>query len=315
MANILNFMQKNKISYHFFYNFVAQFMKMMKKIAIITALALLLASCSSLTKEQSRTMFVTIPPLQHLVEEITCGDFDVEILVPEGASPESYEPTSQQIAKLSDAELVFEIGLIDFEKSLVRHVENSERLVNLAEGITTIKGSCSHHHHGHDHNHSHGVDPHIWTSPRALGTMVGNISAALRTAYPDSTKYFDAAERVAARLQELDRECGEKIAASGTKAIMIYHPAYTYLARDYAIEQVTIEQEGKEPTPRQLTELVDKARTMDIKRIVHQPQYSPDKLRSIASEIGAEVIVCDPLSRDIEREIRRVVELISNGNE
>lgn len=314
MANILNFMQKNKISYHFFYNFVAQFMKTMKKISIIATLALILTSCGGKIEESTRTIFVTIPPLQQLVSEITCGDFAVEILVPEGASPETYEPTSQQIAKLNDAELVFETGLINFEQSLVRHVGNGERVVNLSNGIELIEGSCSHHHH-HGHNHSHGIDPHIWTSPRALGTMVNNITEALRSAYPDSTKYFDAAERVTTRLKALDQECGEKIAASQTKAIMIYHPAYTYLARDYSIEQITIEKEGKEPTPRQLKELVDKAQTLNIKRIFHQPQYSPNKLRSIAEEIGAEVVVCDPLSRDIEAEIRKVVDLISRGNE
>ena len=247
------------------------------------------------------------------MSEVTCGDFEIEILVPEGASPESYEPTSQQIAKLSDAEFIFEIGLIDFEKNLTRHIDNSSRLVNLSEGIELIEGSCSHHHHGH--HHSHGVDPHIWTSPRALAHMVRNIESALRTTYPDSAKYFDATERITARLEALDKACAERIEASGTKAIMIYHPAYTYLARDYAIEQITIEQEGKEPTPRQLTTMIEKARTMGIKRIFHQPQYSPDKLRSIAEEISAEIVVCDPLSRDIEAEINKVVELITRSNE
>ena len=313
MANILIFVQKNKISYHFFYNFVAQRYKIMKKISIITFIALLFVACSGKTAEQGRTIFVTIPPLQQLVDEITCGDFEVEILVPEGASPESFEPTSQQIAKLNDAELVFEIGLINFEQNLVRHIDNSERVVNLSEGIELIAGSCSHHH--HHCNHSHGIDPHIWTSPRALSTMVANITTALRTAYPDSTKYFEAAEGITERLEALDKECGAMLEASGTKAIMIYHPAYTYLARDYSIEQITIELEGKEPTPRQLKELVDKARELGIKRIFHQPQYSPAKLRSIADEIGAEVVVCDPLSRDIEKEITKVVKLISEGDE
>ena len=285
----------------------------MKKVIAILSLCLVIVGCSSTKRTDNKSIFVTIPPLQKLVSEVTCGDFEVEILVPEGASPESYEPTSQQIAKLSDAEFIFEIGLIDFEKNLTRHIDNSSRLVNLSEGIELIEGSCSHHHHGH--HHSHGVDPHIWTSPRALAHMVRNIESALRTTYPDSAKYFDATERITARLEALDKACAERIETSDTKAIMIYHPAYTYLARDYAIEQITIEQEGKEPTPRQLTTMIEKARTMGIKRIFHQPQYSPDKLRSIAEEIDAEIVVCDPLSRDIEAEINKVVELITRSNE
>ena len=285
----------------------------MKKVIAILSLCLVIVGCSSTKRTDNKSIFVTIPPLQKLVSEVTCGDFEIEILVPEGASPESYEPTSQQIARLSDAEFIFEIGLIDFEKSLTRHIDNSSRLVNLSEGIELIEGSCSRHHHGH--HHSHGVDPHIWTSPRALAHMVRNIESALRTTYPDSAKYFDATERITARLEALDKACAERIETSDTKAIMIYHPAYTYLARDYAIEQITIEQEGKEPTPRQLTTMIEKARTMGIKRIFHQPQYSPDKLRSIAEEIDAEIVVCDPLSRDIEAEINKVVELITRSNE
>lgn len=285
----------------------------MKKIIFTLIWALIIASCSSPKRTGEPTIFVTIPPLKALVEEITAGDFKVEVLVPEGASPESYEPTAQQIAALKDAELVVKIGLIDFERSLTKNIDDQERIVNLSEGIELIEGSCSHHHHGH--HHSHGIDPHIWTSPRALRTMIHNLDGKLHDTFPDSTKYCDKAQQVLARLASLDSYCGSLLNSSDVKAIMIYHPAYTYLARDYAIEQITIEHEGKEPTPRQLTELVDKGRKMGIKRIFHQPQYSPDKLQSIAEEIGAEVVMCNPLSENIELEIRNVVEQIARSNE
>jgi zinc transport system substrate-binding protein len=96
---------------------------------------------------------------------------------------------------------------------------------------------------------------------------------------------------------------------------MIYHPAYTYYARDYGIEQIAIEHDGKEPTPKQLTALCNEGERLGIDVIFHQPQYSADKLRSIAEELGAEVIMTDPLSFDIESEIRRVVDIIAKQNE
>lgn len=293
-----------------FYNFATTIDETMKKFLLIATLALLSVACATQKSgDNEKTIFVTIAPLQHLAEELTCGDFSVELLVKQGASPETFEPTSSDIARLSDAELVFSTGLISFEHSLTHNL--GDMVVDLSEGITTLGGTCSHHH----CNHSHGIDPHIWTSPRELRTMVGNMHRALMSHYPDSTKYYDAAERIIARIDSLDSYCQARLGDGTKRAIMIYHPAYTYLAHNYNIEQIAIENEGKEPTAKHLIELVERGRQMGIRTIFHQPQYSASKLRSIADELNAEIVVTDPLSFDIESEIRRVVDLISKDNE
>lgn len=282
----------------------------MKRFLQIATIALLSVACATQKSgDNEKTIFVTIAPLQHLAEELTCGDFSVELLVKQGASPETFEPTSSDIARLSDAELVFSTGLISFEQSLTHNI--GDRVVDLSKGITTLGGTCSHHH----CNHSHGIDPHIWTSPRELRTMVGNMHRALMSHYPDSTKYNDAAGRIIARLDSLDSYCQARLGDGTKRAIMIYHPAYTYLAHNYNIEQIAIENEGKEPTAKHLIELVERGRQMGIRTIFHQPQYSASKLRSIADELNAEIVVTDPLSFDIEAEIRRVVDLIAKDNE
>lgn len=293
-----------------FYNFATTIDEIMKKIILIATTALLFATCATQKSgDNEKTIFVTIAPLQHLAEELTCGDFSVELLVKQGASPENFEPTSSDIARLNDAEMVFSTGLISFEHSLTHNI--GDRLINLSEGIATLGGTCSHHH----CNHSHGIDPHIWTSPRELSTMVGNMHRALMSYYPDSTKYNDAAERIVARLDSLDSYCRAQLGDGKKRAIMIYHPAYTYLANNYNIEQIAIENEGKEPTAKHLVELIERGRKMGVRAIFYQPQYSADKLRSIAEELGAEVIMTDPLAFDIESEIRRVVDIISEQNE
>lgn len=293
-----------------FYNFVTTIIENMKRFLQISTIALLSVACATQkTGDNEKTIFVTIAPLQHLAEELTCGDFSVELLVKQGASPETFEPTSSDIARLSSAEMVFSTGLISFEQSLTHNI--GARVINLSEGITTLGGTCSHHH----CNHSHGIDPHIWTSPRELRTMVGNMHRALMSHYPDSTKYNDAAGRIIARLDSLDSYCQAHLGDGTKRAIMIYHPAYTYLAHNYNIEQIAIENEGKEPTAKHLIELVERGRQMGIRTIFHQPQYSAGKLRSIADELNAEIVVTDPLSFDIEAEIRRVVDLIAKDNE
>lgn len=284
----------------------------MKKIILFILLILLVCGCSS-PKDASgeKTIYVTITPLKAIVEEITCGDFDVEVVVPDGASPETYEPTAKQLAKINEAQLIFSIGLIDFERAIIERIDNRERVVELYHGIDILEGSCSH---GHHHHH-HGTDPHIWTSPKSLRTMVETIGNTLVGEFPDKTEYAEAADKLLSRIEGLDAYCQESIERSDVKAMMIYHPAYTYYARDYGIEQIAIEHDGKEPTARQLMSLINKSQTFGINTILYQPQYSVDKVKPIAHEIGAQAVVTNPLAVDIIAEIERVTDIICERNE
>ena len=278
----------------------------MQKIATFIICTLLTIGCATKSESDKKTIYVTITPLQSIIQEITMGDFDVEVIVPKGASPETFEPTPKQVTAFSDAEFIFSTGLIDFEQSLVQRIGGDAEVVNLSKDIELIAGSCSH----GNHQHKHGVDPHIWTSPRALRTMVTNAHAAIMAHYPDSLKYTNATEQLLQRLDTLDNFCATRIETEGVEAMMIYHPAYTYYARDYGIEQIAIEHDGKEPSLRQTTALIEKAKEHGVKAILRQPQYSEDKVRAIANDTGAEIITTDPLSEDILSEIERVTEII-----
>ena len=278
----------------------------MQKITILLISILFLVGCGGKIEDNRKTIFVTITPLQSLIDEITMGDFDVEVIVPKGASPETFEPTPKQVTSFSDAEFIFSTGLIDFEQSLIKRIDGKVELVNLSKDIELIAGSCS----CGNHHHKHGIDPHIWTSPRALRTMVTNAHDAIIAHYPDSVKYTEATERLLGRIADIDNYCATRIEAAGVDAIMIYHPAYTYFARDYGIEQIAIENDGKEPSLRQTTALIERAKEHNIKSILRQPQYSEDKVRAIATDVGAEIVTTDPLSEDILGEIKRVTEII-----
>jgi zinc transport system substrate-binding protein len=278
----------------------------MQKIATFIICALLIVGCTTKSDSDKKTIFVTITPMQSIIEEITAGDFDIEVIVPKGASPETFEPTPKQVTSFSDAEFIFSTGLIDFEQSLIERISGDAEVVNLSKGIELIAGSCSH----GNHQHKHGVDPHIWTSPRALRTMVTNAHKAIMAHYPDSVKYTEATGRLLERIDALDTYCATRIKAEGVEAMMIYHPAYTYYARDYGIEQIAIEHDGKEPSLRQTTALIEKAKEHGVKAILRQPQYSEDKVRAIANDAGAEIITTDPLAEDILGEIERVTEII-----
>ncbi len=281
----------------------------MKKISIHIILSLLLCSCiDNRQGEQNSSIYVSIVPLASLVERITCEDFEVKVVVPSGSSVESYELTPQKLIDINNSQLILSTGLLEFERAILGRISAKERVVDLSQGVELIEGSCNHNH----HNHSHGVDPHTWTSPRELRVMASNCYDAVAKLYPDSAKYREAYLKLDEELTELDRECRAKVSTSGVKSIFIYHPALTYYARAYGVEQVSIESDGKEPSAKHLSEIIKRGRSEGIERVLYQVEYPRSSVEIVASDIGAEAVVIDPLSVDIILHIQYITDIITS---
>ena len=277
----------------------------MRKIYITLLIAILCGGCTSRRPADGEPLYVSILPLRSLVQGIVGDDFDIEVLVPPGASPETFEPTPRQFVGLNKARMVFNVGLIDFENTLLAKVEDQEKVVNLSRGIELIAGTCSHGSHGH--THTHGIDPHVWTSPRALQKMAENAYEAIRKAYPDSVKYETNYRLLQQELKALDERTAARIAASDVEYFIIYHPALTYYARDYGLRQIAIEADGKEPSAKQLTQIIRQAREDGVRRILYQSQFPASAVEVIARDIDAQYVEVDPLREDVIEEITGII--------
>ena len=276
----------------------------------MAAAAALLSSCGGERRpDGDGTMYVTIAPLTEVVATITGGDFAVEVLVPAGASPETFEPTPRQVIALNSTQAVFAVGLLDFERALTSRIADASKVVDLSRGIEPIAGSCAHEHHGH--RHAHGIDPHVWTSPRQLLTMTDNAYEAIRELYPDSVKYRSNYLVYRDKLRHLDAWCANTCAACRQRCFVVFHPALTYFARDYGIEQIAVEHEGKEPSARQLGEVIERARQSGVRRVFYQSQFPRSTVETVASDIGAECVEIDPLAADVTDNIMRITRLIT----
>ena len=313
-----------------------------------------LCSCAQPVQPEEETLYVSILPLKSIVGGIVGDDFDVRVLVPAGASPETFEPTPRQFVDLNRARLIFNVGLIDFETTLLGKIEARDKVVDLSRGIDLIAGSCSHAHgkvaradephaaamseeqqtagshaaatpgerqlagshaatpapQAHGHSHAHGIDPHIWTSPRALQRMAANAYEAIHALWPDSVKYTENHARLQEQLAALDARTAGKIAASGVRYFIIYHPALTYYARDYGLQQVAIEDDGKEPSARALARLIEQARRDSVRTIFYQSQFPASAVEVIARDIEAQSVAIDPLKEDVIANIDSLTDLI-----
>ncbi|MCK4891224.1 MAG: zinc ABC transporter substrate-binding protein, partial [Candidatus Pacebacteria bacterium] len=94
------------------------------------------------------------------------------------------------------------------------------------------------------------------------------------------------------------------------KKILVFHPAFGYLARDYGFEQIAIEIDGKEPSAENLANIIDTAKEENIKTIFVQKQFSQKSAEAIAKQIGGSVVPLDPLADDYVENLRRIVEEI-----
>ena len=277
----------------------------MNKAIFSLLIAGFLSACSPQPASQEKTLYVSILPMRSLVKEIVGEDFRIEVLVPPGASPETFEPTPRQFIGLNEAQLVFNVGLLEFETALLDKIEDRTKIVDLSRGIVRIEGSCAHAgRNGSDH--AHGVDPHVWTSPRALQRMAENAYEAIHARWPDSAKYTANHARLQEELRQLDLRTAEKIARSGIRYFIIYHPALTYYARDYGLRQA----DGKEPSAKRLTALIRQARKDGIGRILYQNQFPVSVVETIARDIGAECTEIDPLREDAIANIDSITDLI-----
>lgn len=252
--------------------------------------------------EDSRPVVaVSVPPQAYFVERLADDWVRIEVMIPPGTSPHTHEPDIAQVRAVGDAKLYVMVGhpSFPFERTWLARLlaqNPTVRVVDCGAGLETLQG-----------------DPHLWLSPRAVRSFVPKIAAALIDLLPERREEID--KREAEFLDEIDRLDADirSLLGGGGKRFFVFHPAWGYFARDYGLEQVPIEVDNKEPDPRQVAALIQRARREKVRVIFVQPQFSKRSAELIAREIGAKVVVVDPLARDWEANLRRAAAAFGEG--
>ncbi len=266
-------------------------------------------------KEKSgnkQTVSVSILPQKYLVEKIAGDYLQVNVMIPPGMSPETCDLSTEQLKKLYDSDICFTIGHLPFELTHLAPVIKQRkdiRIINHSEGIKLLSGSCGHqHHNGHEHS---GVDPHIWSSPRYVAQMAQQIFKALSEQYPTQKEKFEEGYKTLSKeIETVKEKADSALNEKRGSMFLIYHPALTYLADDYGLQQVAIENEGKEPNPAHLKHIIDLAKEKNIRIIFIQSQFDKNNALSVAKEIGGEVIPIDPLAENWTEEINKLIKVL-----
>ena len=303
----------------------------MKKSYLLILIALLVLSCKqggrqSKTEDGKPVITVTIEPLRYFTEAIAGDRFTVTSMVPKGSSPETYDPTPQQLVDLARSKAYFRIGYIGFEQTWMdKLTDNAPHLqfFDMSQDVDLIfDDSHVHHHHGEEghteeeHQHEEiGVEPHIWNSTANAEIIAGNIMNALCTIDKGNEEvYIERYKALCRQIEHTDSLIRQELATPGAdRAFMIYHPALSYFARDYGLHQIPIEAGGKEPSPTHLRELINTCRDEKVHVIFVQPEFDRRNAEIIAKQTGTRVVDITPLSYDWEAEMLKTARALKES--
>ena len=290
--------------------------------------SLLLGLLVSTSAQSSKPTIVTsIHPLYALAQEVAGDNAEVVRLLPPGASPHTFDPTPQDVAQLSEADLiVLNGGLDEWVLDLVDASGTNAAVLEVLsdlefDPITGEEHDAHEGEEGHgeeehsedehsedeqgeeteeaadDHDHS-GVNPHVWLDPTLMADAVPLIAERLAEIDPENAAAYRAnGEALIAELGALDAELREVLASVQGAAFVPFHDAWPYFARHYGLDLVVeIEPSpGREPSPAYIAEALGLIERSGAKAVFSEVQLPARPAEVVAESAGLPLYLLDPL--------------------
>lgn len=281
----------------------------MKRFLYLIILCVILAGCKGTPQKQADsgktsgtekpavtvTVTVTISPYKYFVDQIAKGKVDVNVMVSNGNNPETYEPYAQQMMELSKSALYLKVGSIGFEQTWMKKLQDNApdmKVIDTSVGIKPAKTPGG------------NIDPHVWMSCSNARIIASNILKALCELEPKNKAFFEKNyQSLLSIIDKRDSTIKESFKKDPdlVRKFVIYHPILTYFARDYQLEQLAIEEEGREPSASQLKSLIERARKEKIKFCLIQAEFANRNTTTFINESHTKAMNINPLQGDWNR--------------
>lgn len=276
---------------------------MLKKFFSIIILLILMLSTMVGLAESAPTYGVTILPLKAFVDKVYGEGANVVLAVPQGASPESYEPSPLEMRNLANALAYFSIGMPTEAAKIIPFLGKDTEVIRLDEIVAaaypdlTIDGDR---------------DPHIWISIKRAKRMVESITELLSKHFPERAGEFASnAEAYYTELAETDTYIKEKLANIADNKFIAFHPAFQYFAEDYGLVMYALEEKGKEATAKMLERMFLLAKENNIKVIFMQDEVSARQAEAFAEAVGGKVLMLSPLAYEFTDNLKQMADILA----
>lgn len=251
-------------------------------------------------------VIASLPPLADLCRRLGGDRVEVNSLLPRGASPHTFSLSPRDAIRLEGAQLVIRVGhpSLPFESSLL----NGEPAASPTSGVSPRVVSLFPPSVGTEE------EPHLWLSPAAMAEFAPRITKVLQQVDPAGTPFYD--ERLRSLLTEIENlqsEIAGLLRTQSGSRFLVYHPAWASFAREFSLQELAVEVEGKEATAKRLTELIEELSEGGFGHLyteVGTPQRGADAL---ARELDLEIIPLDTLPNDWFAGLRGAAAEIAKG--
>ena len=233
---------------------------MKNRISLLLALAIivgLLAGCgqqNNTNKTDKLSIVTTIFPEYDWVKEIlgdTAENAEITMLLDSGVDLHSYQPTVDDIVKISDCDLFLYVGgeSDGWVEDALKNAPNEDRtVINLLDVLgdsvkeeETVEGMQEE---DHDHEDADGheeeaeYDEHIWLSLKNAQVLVAAISEALQESDPARKDTYAAnSEAYVEKLSALDADYQAAVDSATYKTLLFGDRfPFRYLADDYGLD-------------------------------------------------------------------------------
>ncbi|MFB4162330.1 metal ABC transporter solute-binding protein, Zn/Mn family [Alteribacillus sp. JSM 102045] len=274
---------------------------------------------SAESEEQPLHIYTTLFAWEDFANKIGGDEVEVVNLVPDGGDAHSFEPTSQTMVDVveADAFMFNGAGMEGFAEEINKMAQEEGVLsIEVTEDID-LKNFADEHTHEHDHHeeseesseehdHGHGeVDPHIWLDPVIAAEAAENIKDALIELRPEQKETFE--ENFAdlkEQLLDLDKEFSEMVNAAEGNQFIVSHSAYGYWEDRYGLEQIGVAglAPSDEPSQKQLREIIETVEDSGIQHVMLEKNVSSKVTEVVQDEVGAEALHVQNLASLIQEE-------------
>lgn len=287
----------------------------MKRIILFVFVGFFLVACKTKTSDKP-SLSVSIEPQRFFLEQLVGDKYAVNTVIPGGSNPETFDPSPSQMVAVSKSQLYFKIGFFGFEQKWLEDMAKTSstiKIVDCSDSVPVLEYQCESSHDDENHSHSHahtGSDPHIWSSPKSASIIARNMYIALMATDPD-TIYSVNYQKLQSLFAQTDSIIKSYISKAPSKSFIIYHPALSYYAQEYGLNQLTIEFEGKSPSPAQMRDVIDRARAENVKVVFIQTEFDQKNGETIVNEIGAKLVSLNLMSYNWQDEMIKIAKALA----
>lgn len=257
----------------------------------------------------AQTKYVTtIHPFQEILKEVVGDRGEVYQILPPGASPHTYELRPSDLRTVATAKALFygsenlDAWALKLQNTnrieLIRYVDG-DSLIHFQQEHERQKSDVYHDEHEDEgHHHSSGVDPHFWTDPLTVKSLLPTLTENLCIIDPGQCEqYRKNYQKFGSQLDSLHLKIKKMLTPIRGSKVMISHPFFQYFFKRYGIELIGVIEKnpGREPTPKEIKELIEEIKHENVKAIFDHTQLPDRAAKIIAESTGIRVYDLDPI--------------------